>query len=60
MTTMSKNEITALVSKARRNTYGNVSERLIAGLIEKGLVDGETRRLTEDGCIAVETHRRQG
>jgi hypothetical protein len=57
-TTLSKFEETALVSKSRRNTFGRVSDRLISGLIEKGLVDGRTRRLTEDGISMVEVIRR--
>lgn len=54
MADLSKNEKQALINKFRRNTYGKVSDRLIFGLIEKGLVDSKTRRLTEGGIGAVE------
>lgn len=55
---LTRNEIQALIKKARRNTFGNVSEFLVKGLIAKGLVDARTRRLTDEGIAAVETNNR--
>lgn len=51
---LNKNESQALVNKFRRNTFGKFSDRLVAGLIEKGLVSPDNRRLTEDGIAMAE------
>ena len=56
--TLSKYEIRALVNKSRRNSFG-MSEKVIASLIEKGLVDAKTKRLTDDGIAHVEIERRR-
>ena len=60
MLDLTPREAAALHIKARTGRHGNYSPGFFASLVAKGMIEPDTRRLTEAGKMAVEAYRRAG